>query len=87
VSVIRLDKNLTPFLVPSNLNASFRIALVGAFMYIGLHAVWIVFYVLAGTMPNNKTKVNEPHKNWKPYSVSSELIELLAQSSISSANN
>jgi hypothetical protein len=38
-------------------------------------------------MPNNKTKVNEPHRNWKPYSVSSELIELLAQSSTSSTNH
>jgi hypothetical protein len=55
-------------------------------MYIGLHAVWIVFYVLAGTMPNNRTKVNEPHKNWKPYSVTSESIQLLAQSSIPGAN-
>jgi hypothetical protein len=83
---IEIDLN-KHFFVPSHLNASFPIALVGAFIYIGFHAIWIFFYVLAGPMPNNKTKVNETHRNWKPYSVSSELIELLAQSSTSSTNH
>ncbi|TEB31897.1 hypothetical protein FA13DRAFT_313811 [Coprinellus micaceus] len=45
------------------------IVLWSALAYLGLHAVWITFYVRAGSMPNNRNKVNDPHKNWKPYSV------------------
>ncbi|KAJ3525873.1 hypothetical protein NMY22_g10395 [Coprinellus aureogranulatus] len=43
--------------------------LITCFAYMGGQAVWIVFYVRAGSMPNTRIKINQPHKNWKPYSV------------------
>ncbi|KAF9480186.1 hypothetical protein BDN70DRAFT_894366 [Pholiota conissans] len=35
---------------------------------------WIIGYVDGGSKPNPRTPVNDPHKAWKPYSISSPLF-------------
>ncbi|KAJ3506807.1 hypothetical protein NLJ89_g6663 [Agrocybe chaxingu] len=37
--------------------------------FTSLDAWWIFWYVRSGSMPNPRTKVNDPHRAWKPFSV------------------
>ncbi|CAA7259345.1 unnamed protein product [Cyclocybe aegerita] len=37
--------------------------------FTSLDAWWVYWYVRSGSMPNPRTKVNDPHRAWKPFSV------------------
>ncbi len=61
---------ISKYVTPSGLLFhQFSTVLVVSFAYNASHIVWIYFYVQAGTLPNRRNPVNQPHANWKPYSV------------------